>query len=372
MKFAVKRLTKTDLSFFEPQYRRLNKRSGQKSINLNRNPFVDVLYPDLPDVMAGRENGLEVALRIAGPGVAHREVRITRKIAKGQGYKNYRLNGEFVKNPEDAEHRFDRLQAGDVAVFGFEGVGRPELLRLFVLSAAEPDDVAVLETLRPTESQSMVAVTAETLAAAILLAPASHPLHDLFLDPADAADLEEAALGDAAAARRLLSRPGRRRVAAAQLAEARRRAEEIGRDGEQLIADHFERGGKDILSWTWRSAENAISPWDFDLGHTVGEIRVEVKSTGGAHGAPFHISMAELLTASEPPRYDLYRVCGLGPDGGRLRIAENIGEFARMVLATLSDLPAGVRPDAFTVDPALLTWSAPIHLDWLEVDEGDD
>lgn len=369
MRFAIKRLTKTDLTFFEPQYRRQNRKSGQKSINLNRKPFVDLLYPDFPEIIADRGGELEVPLRIAGPGVAYGELRVARKISKGKGYKNYRLNGEFVLNPEDAEHRFDRLDVGDVAVFAFEGAGRPTRVRLFVLSAAEPADAAVLQALIPPVRPSMVAISAEALAAAVALAPADHPLHSLFLDPGDATDLEQAALGDAAATMRLLRRPGKRRVTAEQLAAARKRAEETGRDGEQLISDHFERGGPGIVSWTWRSAENAICPWDFDLKTPAGNVRVEVKATCAAHGSAFHISMAELEAATEAGRYDIYRVSGLGDDGGSLRVASDVRGFAQGLVDALKVLPKGVRADGFTIDPALLTWSEPVEISWLDADE---
>lgn len=369
MRFAVKRLTKTDLSFFEPQYRRQNRRSGQKSINLNRDPFVDVLYPDFPEIIADRSGELEVPLRISGPGADFSEIRIARKISKGKGYKNYRLNGEFVPNPDDALTRFDHLQAGDVAVFAFDGAGQPTRIRLFVLAAAEADDVAVLEALRPPVRPSMVAIGAEALAAAVALAPPDHPLRSLFLDPSDATDLEEAALGDAAATRRLLRRPGKRRISAEELAAARRRAEETGREGEQLISDHFERGVADVSDWTWRSADNAIHPWDFDLRSSGGEVRIEVKATRGPHGAGFHISMAELEAAAEGVRYDIYRVSGLGAEGGELQIAEDVGAFASQIISALAALPNGVRPDGFTVSPALLKWSEPLPLAWLDADE---
>ncbi len=366
MRFAVKRLTKTDLTFFEPQFRRLNKRSGQKSINLNRDPFVDVLYPDFPEIIADRGGELEVPLRISGPGTGFGEIRIARKISKGTGYKNYRLNGEFVPNPDDTPSRFDDLQVGDVAIIAFEGAGQPTRIRLFVLSAVEADDAAVLEALRPPIRPSMVAIGVDALAAAVALAPAQHPLQSLFLNPDDAADLEEAALGDVDATRRLLRSPVKRRISAEELAAARRRAEETGRDGEQLICDHFERG---VSEWAWRSVENVIHPWDFDLKMPGADVRVEVKATRGPHGNGFHISMAELEAATEGARYDIYRVSALGEAGGELRIAEDVSAFAAEIVAALEALPKGVRPDGFTVDPDRLRWSEPMPLVWLDADE---
>lgn len=46
MRFAVKKLSRSDLTFFEPQFRVQNA-GNQKSINLNRDVFVDQLFPAL-------------------------------------------------------------------------------------------------------------------------------------------------------------------------------------------------------------------------------------------------------------------------------------------------------------------------------------
>lgn len=365
MRFAIKVLSRSDLTFFEPQYRVRNA-GNQKSINLNRDVFVDELFPALPELLAAGHGELEVRLRVNGPGAAHDEIRVVRKISKGGTYKNYRLNGEFVRNPEDDGVRFNSLAPGDLAVLAFEGAAQPTLIRLFVLSAAALEDAPLMAALRPSGGPSMVSIDGAALAAAAALAPPDHPIHDLLLDRASAEDLERAAQGDAEAARRLLRRPGRRRVTAEQLAEARRRAEETGQDGELLVRSHLEAGTE---PWVWRSAENAISPWDFERGVAPAATRIEVKATRGAHAAPFHLSMAELEAAAEPTPYAIWRISGLGATGGRLQIADEVRPFARDILKRLDGLPAGVRPDGFTVDPKLLTWSGPLDLDWPEADE---
>lgn len=370
MRFAVKVLRRSDLTFFEPQIR-IQNAGKQKSITLNRRSFVDELYPELPEILAEAGGELEVRLRINGPGAGHNEIRIVRKITKGETYKNYRLNGEVVRNPEDAATRFDDLAPGDLALMGFEGAGRPRTICMFVIAASNPDDAALHAALAPPPGRSMIAVDHDALARAIAAAPPEHPVHDLFLEPALADDLARAAEGDAEATRRLLSRPGQRRVTSEQLAQARRTAERLGLAGEQLIAGHLglrsEAG--DLVSWVWRSAENAISPCDFELTESDGAIQVEVKTTSGDHDTPFHISMAELETAAQVGRYDLYRVSQLDDDGGTLQIAEDVASFARKVLMTVTELPPGIRPDGFTVSPKLLIWGAPTRLKWLEAEE---
>ena len=61
-------------------------------------------------------------------------------------------------------------------------------------------------------------------------------------------------------------------------------------------------------------------------------------------------------------QYDLYRVYAINGDGGRLRIAEDIRGFAKTVAAGVGGLPAKVRPDSFSVDPAALTWGPEISI----------
>lgn len=367
MRFAVKRLSRSDLTFFEPQFRVQNA-GNQKSINLNRDVFVDQLFPAFPEVLASAGGQLPVRLLIDGPGVGYDRIDVRRKLAKGSSYKNYRLNGEFVRNPEDEVGRFNGLAEGDIAVLAFDGAGAPDVIRLFVLSAAQAGDVAVKNALSLSGSKTMSAISRDELASAIALAPTDHPLQDLLLDPADVADLEAASEGDAAAAERLLSKSARRRITPEQLAAARRRAEETGFDGERLIRGWFEQGRPDVLGWNWIAAKNAISPWDFELKTARGEVRVEVRSTRSDHGTAMHVSMAELIAAAEETQYHLYRVSGLDEEGGSLRVSEDVGAFARALIGTLEALPAGVRADGFTIDPATLTWSAAVAVAWPDAD----
>lgn len=362
MRFAVKVLSRSDLTFFEPQFRQQNA-GNQKSINLNRDVFVDELFPAFPELLSSQGGQFGVRLQIEGPGLHRERIDVRRKLAKGGTYKNYRLNGEFVRNPDGDGARFNGLQPGDLAVMAFSGAAAPELIRLFVLSTSEPADSTVHAALSPGRG-TMVSLAADELAGAIALAPDEHPLHDLLLDPGDAADLEEAAQGDASAVGRLLRAPARRAISAADLAEARRRAEETGREGEMLVACHFAQRPGDVIGSSWTSDANAISPWDFDLETRAGMSRVEVKTTRGAHGAPFHISMAEVQAATGPVPYLLYRVSELNGEGAALRISSDLPRLAVDLIAALGALPPGVRPDGFSIDPAQLSWTAPQRLVW--------
>ena len=100
MRFAVKRLTRSDLTFWEYQFRRQGA-GNQKSINLNADVFIDVIFPQARTEAGGYARQFPVPLTIYGPGRRPEPYRITRKIiAAGDRQKNWRLNGEFVRDPD--------------------------------------------------------------------------------------------------------------------------------------------------------------------------------------------------------------------------------------------------------------------------------
>ncbi|MBO9706705.1 MAG: DUF3883 domain-containing protein [Caulobacter sp.] len=367
MKFALKRLTISDLGFFEVHFDKANV-SGQKGLNLNRRVFIDRLYPDLPELLAKRDWAMPVALELNGPGASFRTLQLSRKITK-KSSRNYRLNGELVANPKEDTARFAELTVGDIALLGFDGAGAPSRVSFFAVAASNPDDLALYEALSAVTGSSMSAIEADRLAELIAVAPESHPVHDLFIERTLVDDLEQAAQGDAEATGRLLARPGERRVSAEQLAAARRRAEEIGADGELIVRAYFDQGVPGVETAVWSSSENAISAWDFKITAGGDVVLVEVKATRSPHEAPFHISLAELQAAAHAPRYHLYRVSELDDDGGVLRIAEGVPPVAISILTALDALPKGVRPDGFSLDPALFQWSDPVDLAWPDAEE---
>lgn len=66
-KFAVKRLTPSDLTIFEWQFTNGNA-GNQKSINLNEDVFIDQLFPFLPEASADTNGRIPVDLYVYGPG----------------------------------------------------------------------------------------------------------------------------------------------------------------------------------------------------------------------------------------------------------------------------------------------------------------
>lgn len=366
-KFAVKRLTKSDLTFFVHQFKTLSA-GNQKSINLNREVFVDTLYPAL----GGHPGEFPVALSLFGPG-SKPELKLARKIVKNPpSYKNWRLNGEFVANPLEDPQRFDALAPDDIAIFEFKGDAKPESVRIFFLSRHHADDGklhAGLDALL-SDNHTMRAFSAEELGVVIAAAglAAAHPAGALLLDEVEALDLQDAAVGGLAATEKLQKRASAVKVTKAQLLAARAKAEETGEIGEALAFSHLDqlRDGGKLADVLWVSVENAVSPFDFlvtELGGT--SVRVDAKATTGAFERAFHMSIAELVEAAkESGRYDIYRLYRLDGDAAYMRIANNIGPFARKILDGLSSLPAGVVADSVSISPSTLAFGEEIRVEF--------
>lgn len=376
--FAIKRLSSSDLTFFEFQFRRLNV-GNQKSINLNADVFVDLIFPYARTVAAGQPHQFPVKLQIYGPGLRRTPDNKTRKvIAAGGRQKNWRLNGEFVPDPADDPTRYHGLAAGDLVVFAFEESRVqpvPDAIALVLVSQSETADAPVRQALEALiGGKKMALVTPADLATVTEVSPADHPIREILDIELDTA-LEDAALGSTEAIRKLRIRPSARRMSAAALAKARASAEANGRDGEVLVNIHLQKEQAEgrIRSFTWVSEENAISPWDFEVVKLDGTtVRVEVKSTGGGFDRPIHISQNEVLAAADPgaTRTDLYRVFALSDDGGWLQVAPGIAAVCRQIATAVSSLGAGITPDSYSMDVSRFTgWTQPTRLGYSEIDD---
>lgn len=368
-KIAIKRLTRSDLTFFIHQFRTLEA-GNQKSINLNREVFVDELYPSL-----GAQPGeFPVALSMYGPGLK-RELKLARKIVKNPpSYKNWRLNGEFVANPLDDPQRFDVLAPDDIAVFDFTGDAKPEALRIYFVSRVTAEDAALHAGLDAVllNNHTMRVIGANELAglvAAAGLDPA-HPANALLLDEVEALDVQDAAVGGFAAVQKLQKRSSAVKVTRAQLQAARAKAEQTGDTGEALafnFLDEQQTAGE-IAEARWVSLENAVSPFDFlatELGGL--QVRIDAKATTGPFERPFHMSLAELVEAAKDGgRYDIYRLYQLVDDAAMMRVAKDIAPFARIVLQSLAGLPAGVVIDSVSISPASLSFAPEQRVEFAE------
>lgn len=364
MQFAVKRLSSSDLTFFEYQFRRQND-VRQKAINLNRNVFVDLLFPLAAQMAGGIARQFPLPVSIYGPGLRNVPHVVTRKvIAAGGGQKNWRLNGEFVPDPDDDPNRYHGLAEHDLVAFGFEGDGVPTAFYLVLLARSEPDDAGPFGELESfLAGRSMAELPEQLLSSVAERSPAAHPIRELLETERDQA-MQEAALGSAEGAAKLLRRPSFRRMTAAALANARETANAIGRNGEVLVNDLLRKlvnEGK-LIDAHWISETNAVNPWDFEITELSGDrVRIEVKSTNGSFERTIHISHSEILAASEAnaPRTDLYRVYALSSEKGLLRIKHDIKDVSAKLSADVSAVfPDGFVPDGYSAAPSAFgAWS---------------
>lgn len=359
-KMALKRLTHSDLTFFKCYYSSQGDRpSKQKALNLNSNILVDILYPELKNATGDK---LKVTLHVYGPGMEDVHT-LQRKILKSKGSKNWRLNGELIYSPEDNLNRYDCLCPEDIALIGFSGEPIPKTVYIDFISQGNEDDRGLYKELDDILKSPMQTVTSRQLHDIIVSAglPEYHPVKRFALD----AELIAAVEGDAEAVLRVYRHTGRQ-MSSEELNLSKRRADDIGMQGEDLVFRYLDdlRTQGLIQDFEWISNENAIAPYDFQITKTDGTKRkLDVKSTTSDFLTKFHISRAELITmAGSTESYDLYRVYALDDESGKLRIACDMKTFATEVLHSLRDLPAGVEIDSVSCRPEQLPFSDPIDL----------
>jgi hypothetical protein len=370
MKFAIKRLRHSDLTFFAAYFRKATG-SKQKAINLDAAIFADLFFRRLSRLNPDRPRQVFFDLSITGPNGAPPMMLARKAILDA---KNWRLNGELVNNPDEMPTRFDALAPNDLAIMAFEGDDEPIAVGLVLFAAASERDRPAFEALAPViGDHSMVATDASHLSSTLSGLASDHPARVLIPDAEFEAALEDAAVGGIAGTARLLeivrTRPITPKISAAALERARRRAEQIGAAGEALIAGLLEEeivAGK-IASHEWVSRANAVAPFDFTARDPAGTTtRIDAKATTGPFERRFHISGAEMVEAARGTGpYVIYRVYALTEEGRRakLRRSTDIGSFARNVVAQAALLPFGALVDGFTIDPAALTWSPEESLD---------
>ncbi len=370
-KLAIKRLTASDLTFFEWQYRK--SASKQKAINLNADIFVDQLYPGLNDPSSPRR--FPVDTFIYGPGFGE-EYNLQRKVLKPEGAKNWRLNGEIIRNPDDNMQRFNSLEANDFVVFAFNDGMFPISIHMVFISKTVSEDREIHNSLNGfLGANGMLAISPSRLEAMVstVASVREHPIFKLTLDTDTLdPDLEDIALGGSLGRKKLLSKPSSRKISREDLQKAKEMANHIGRYGEQFVNEYLTRlheEGK-IRNFEWVSDENSISPYDFRINEETSVILVDVKSTQGEFKREVHVSLNELMRmASGPERYDIYRVSEIKEGIAQLRIARDVKRFAKSVLEAFEHLPSGVFSDSISFAPTLLSFENPLTIELSELTE---
>jgi hypothetical protein len=371
-KLAVKRLTASDLTFFEWQFR--NRNSGnQKAINLNADVFIDELYPGLPTTSYAAQGSLPLALSVYGPG-SEGEYSLQRKITKGPTYKNWRLNGEFIYNPQGNSYRFNVLAPNDLAVFEFFGDTRPESAMVVFVASEASEDASLHRAFDGTVGTrpSMARFTPGQLAriARQSKVTGNHPIW--MLVSLDAA-VEAVSIGGVEKTKGLRSVPTTRRIPRDQLLRARSNADRVGELGELFANSYLMALQSDgtVANFDWSSRQNAASPYDFRVALGDEQILVDAKSTELDFDSTIYVSLSELRQMGYgAERYDLYRIYEMGDTTARMRVAEDVRSWARGVVEALECLPEGVRANGVSVLPSTLDFGFEIEVEMLQ--EGEE
>ena len=360
---AIKRLTASDCTLFDAVFRTIGA-GNQKSINLNADVLIDRLFPSLSS--PGTTTEIEIALPMVVYGPAGKGAHtVTRKIIKNPTYKTWRLNGETIPGPAGDISRYDNVKPGDMAIMVFKGETSPSGMDLILVSQKEPADTGLHSALSALfGNKSMIAVTPAQITAAASTAsvPESHPVLIAAADPEMEAALEDAAQGGLEGTGKLLTNRASRKISKADLTKTKVKAELTGQDGEGLLNGYLAalRASGHLADYKWAAAENAISPFDFDITDTLGQrTLIDAKATNGPFENAIHLSLAEVIEAAGPIPYRIYRLFELDADGGKLRKSDNITLLAqKLKLIHETHMPAGIRVDGFSVNPSALSWSA--------------
>jgi len=353
-KLAIKKLTASDLTIFKWHVEE-HPAGKQKAINLNADVLVNVFFPSLPVLMDERQGSIPITLYIYGPGITG-EINLQRKIQKRGSYKNYRLNGEVINDPDENSDRFHKLQAGDFMIIEFVGDLEPLSAKAVFVASESVSDKTLHGFLNEfMADRSMSAVPAYELQEIINKAnlPIEHPANLLIQD----SPLEDAALGGIEGIKVLRKGPYQGRVTRQNLEQARKNAQRMGRLGEELVSLYLEQqvNLEEILDFQWESDENAIAPYDFQISDLNDDlVFVDVKATKGSFSNPIHISYNELLKMQESKRYHIYRVYDVTDTSAHLRVSENLNKFAAQIVEVFNNLPAKVQPDGISFPPTEL------------------
>jgi hypothetical protein len=111
---------------------------------------------------------------------------------------------------------------------------------------------------------------------------------------------------------------------------------------------------EEIEEANWVSQENAYSPYDFLISKGNTNIFIEVKSTKGNFESEIHISLNQLEEIScDTKIYHIYRIFQIDEESktAKLRIAEDVRNFAKKILEVFKSLDSEVKVDSISVSP---------------------
>ena len=359
-KFAIKRLSASDLTFFYSHY---NPKKGtkQKAWNLDKKIFIEEMYP--VEWGDGKHN---VTLILNGPDGSPKHV-LERKIIRQQ--KNMRLNGELIYPHESGMDRYGLLADRDFALMVFNGAPFPKEIEVFLISQNSKSDLPLYKVITKrfdsyfNPHRSMVQVNRDEIRE--MLESASIGDDHAVLSIFDDLLLEDVIQGGIDGFKKVRNRRRGRPVSAGELEQAKVKASKTGRLGEMLVNEYLneqELAGN-IDSYIWEADNDAIAPYDFSIQNKDKQIVLDVKTSSSSFDTVIHMSSAELFEARDGNRqYAIYRVYDATDSGAKLKIAEDISKTAAKILEALEALPPGVTCDSVSIRPSTLSFGDEIEL----------
>jgi hypothetical protein len=350
---AIKKLTQSDLSLFKIHL----KLSKQKAINLNSNIFIELYFPSLSNSF----DNIHLPLTIIGPGDREQHT-LSRKILRSQGSKNWRLNGEFIHNPEEDSVRYNSLCPDDYAVLMFEGTERPTAITMILVSRSENLD---LHALISTEIQfigknTMVDISPQKLIDIFENRTFSNAITNALdcINSFNNDTIEDVLYGkkrfELVEQRSTHSFP---RLTHEQLQRQMQVAQETGRFGEEIFRTWLLDNGQIEEKFKWTLNESARSPYDYEILSPfwlpqTEKIYLDVKTTRSNFDQPFHMSYSEIKFASLCDNYRIARIFNLDLISKKICILNGISELANQLLDTFSALPKEVGVDSISLVPS--------------------
>lgn len=140
-------------------------------------------------------------------------------------------------------------------------------------------------------------------------------------------------------------------------------AREVGGLGEWFVDKYLGQCLENHLidRYIWKSENSPASPYDFLLkDNGMEKLFIDVKSTRAHFAEIIHISRSELCKMRECGRYVIYRVFSMSDTSAKLRISENMVEFACTVLEKEKYFPCGANTDGILINPENLAFGEEI------------
>lgn len=363
-RLLIKKLAATELILFKSLFDirtelGISINTKQKAISPPVELFSQI-YPNISDDWKGR-----IDLRVFGPGPDIFHFFPNRSLARQD--KNWRIEGDI--NDLIIGSPYIRMRPGDYAILDFHGEDRPETVDIYLLSAADTGDQALLSAViaahrhlanRKRSRTSKAACIASAGDILALLNPYEVPDGHVLLKKlvgAQADTIEEEVAEGQERSAEIRRRSGWQPLDPDKFRLALQRRELIGRQGEILVNRWLEAGhGRYVSGHRWVSNDFPGMPYDFEVYDLGGNAtRLEVKSTSGAFDSPFRMSRQELHAGTEQFPYSIARVFEISTPAPGLRIAHKINRPMKSIVKGII-LPDRTALGEIWIQPAIFNF----------------